>query len=141
MEDADLAQIHEMCARFRTAIEACDPEVLPIGMQSFPTGACGDAALLLAKFLMQNGWCGFSYVYGIRDSHSHAWLRRGALIVDITSDQFTDNDERSFVSLASPWHEQFEVDRETTADFDKYDSHTRSILGAAYAIISRHLAP
>jgi hypothetical protein len=48
----EFAEIRYLATRFRNAIEACDPAGLPIGMQNFPLGACGDAALLLAKYLV-----------------------------------------------------------------------------------------
>jgi hypothetical protein len=40
-----------------------------------------------------NGQEGFVYVCGMRDGRSHAWLEREGLIVDITGDQFPDNDD------------------------------------------------
>ena len=39
---------------------------------------------------------------------SHAWLRRGELIVDITADQFQDAPRPIIIEENSHWHRQFE---------------------------------
>jgi hypothetical protein len=138
-EGEDISHIIDMAERFRAAIEACEPESLPIGLQSFPAGACGDATLLLARYLRDKGHDGFVYICGVREGRSHAWLKRESLIVDITGDQFPENECRVCVTRTSHWHRQFDIDQETTADFDEYDSHSRSILRSAYARIMRHI--
>jgi hypothetical protein len=84
-----------LAQRFRRAIERAkksQPHIY-ITLSNFPHGACGDASLLLAKFLVNNGQAGFDYVLGRRQERSHAWLRRSRLIVDITADQFADFSE------------------------------------------------
>jgi hypothetical protein len=88
-----------------------------------------DATLILAKYLKENGQEGFVYVCGMRDGHSHAWLRRDGLIVDITGDQFPDNGDSVCVSRGSAWHAQFEIDCEDPSDIDLYDDFTRFNLG------------
>jgi len=75
---------------FRHAIEACDRSALPITFENFPAGSCGDAALILGKYLEERGFGLFDYVLGERGGRSHAWLQRGHLVVDITGDQFDD---------------------------------------------------
>jgi hypothetical protein len=134
-DDCETLCIRDLAERFRTAIEACDLKRLPIGFHEFPRGSCGDATLILAKYLEDNGQAGFAYVCGIRDSHSHAWLERDGLIVDITCDQFLDNEDSVCVSRRSAWHAQFEIDRESSADIDLYNDLARVGLGAAYSRI------
>jgi hypothetical protein len=137
--DRDDLRILDLAKRFRAAIEACDLKTLPITFHEFPRGSCGDATLILAKYLKDNGQEGFVYVCGMRDGHSHAWLERDGLIVDITGDQFADNEDPVCVSRRSAWHAQFEIDREDLSDIDLYDDFTRFNLGGAYKRISLHL--
>jgi hypothetical protein len=132
-------RILDLAMGFRAAIEACELKTLPITFHEFPRGSCGDATLILAKYLKDNGQEGFVYVCGVRDGHSHAWLQRDGLIVDITGDQFPDNEKRVCVVRGSVWHAQFEIDREDLSDIDLYDDFTRFNLGAAYKRISLHL--
>lgn len=138
-DDSDTLRIRDLAGRFRAAIEACDLKRLPITFHEFPRGACGDATLILAKYFKDNGQEGFVYVCGMRDGHSHAWLQRDGLIVDITGDQFPDNDQRICVIRGSVWHAQFEIDRESSSDIDLYNDFTRLSMGAAYNRISQHL--
>lgn len=138
-DDSDALRIRDLAGRFRAAIEACDLKSLPNTFHGFPRGSCGDATLVLAKYLKDNGQEGFVYVCGMREGHSHARLQRGNLVVDITGDQFPDNDDRVCVSRASAWHAQFEVDHEDPSDIDVYDDFTRFNLCAAYDRISQHL--
>ncbi len=138
-DDSDTLRIRDLVERFRAAIEECDFKLLPIAFREFPSGSCGDAALILAKYLKENGQEGFVYVCGMRDGHSHAWLQRDDLIVDITGDQFSDNHDPVCVSRGSAWHAEFEIDRESSSDIDLYTDFTRFNLGAAFDRISRHL--
>ena len=125
--------------RFRAAIEACRPEMLPVGLQTFPHGACGDATLLLAKYLERNGHTGFIYVLGMRGERSHAWLRRGELLIDITPDQFEEQDEAVIVGCDSVWHSTFTKKDEHHADFEKYNEFTAASLARAYQVILQAL--
>jgi hypothetical protein len=135
MNPYNLQALHNQCERFRNAVERIDKSRLPITLQDFPHGACGDAALLLAKYLERQGFGKFDYMLGTRDEHSHAWLQRGDLIADITADQFPDNADAVIVKLKSAWHAEFQGEIENVADFEIYDDRTRAILGAAYAEI------
>lgn len=137
--DSEALCIRDLAERFRAAIEACDLKRLPIAFHEFPRGSCGDATLLLAKYLKDNGQVGFVYVCGIRDGHSHAWLEREGLIVDITGDQFPDNNDPVCVSRRSAWHAGFEIDLERQSDIDLYDDFTLYNMGTVYKRISLHL--
>lgn len=136
----ELPRICALAERFRDAIERCDRRDLPVTFECFPLGSCGDATLLLAKYLKINGHDGFAYICGVREEQSHAWLGRRSLIIDITGDQFSDNPNAVFVGENSRWHAQFSIDSEHPADLDCYDPNTRLSLGVAYGHILKNLA-
>ncbi|MET4214219.1 hypothetical protein [Bradyrhizobium sp. LA2.1] len=134
-DGSDLCEIRELAAEFREAIERCPRERLPITFADCPRGACGDATLLLAKHLERNGHTGFVYVLGMRNGGSHAWLRRGALIVDITADQFEDHFQPVVVDTTSNWHATFDLDpddQQHPTNFEEYDEATVVTLANAY---------
>jgi hypothetical protein len=138
LNGSDLSEIRELATRFREAIERCPREHLPITFADFPRGACGDATLLLANHLERNGHTGFVYVLGARNGGSHAWLRRDALIVDITADQFEDQFQSVIVDTLSNWHASFDLhpeDQQHPADFEGYDKGTVATLANAYVAI------
>ena len=61
-----------------------------------------------------------------------AWLQRGNLVIDISADQFEDQNSPVVVMRNSIWHEGFEGTSEGRADFLNYDMRTVSCLGDAY---------
>jgi hypothetical protein len=113
----DIERVRGIARRVRNAIESLPAQELPITFWNFPRGACGDTCLLLGTYIEVD--CGlppFEYVSGERGSQhandwtSHAWLRRGELIVDITADQFADAPAGVIVADTSTWHDGFEID-------------------------------
>lgn len=135
-------QFPELCTtalQFRTAIEICDKRILPVTFQTFPRGACGDASLLLAKYLEESGYGSFKYVLGKRNEVSHAWLENDATIVDITADQFTEISEPVIVAVDSKWHSSFDGQPQHIADFEIFDKRTRNKLRSAYNKIIAHI--
>lgn len=134
-----LNELKELASAFRAALEIADYSRLPITLQAFPHGACGDAALLLAKFLQEHGHGQFDYVLGRRGDGSHAWLQRGSLVVDITADQFNEVVEPVIVRDGSPWHSSLNGEVEHVADFMLYDPHTRTVLAGAYSLVCARL--
>jgi hypothetical protein len=131
----------KLASDFRAAIERCPREGLPITFERFPHGSCGDAALLLAKYLERNAHTGFVYVLGMRDQRSHAWLQRDDLVIDITADQFEDQDQPVIVARVSTWHSTFTVEPEDQhhADFTLYDAATAATLAQAYHAIVENI--
>lgn len=107
-------------------------------MRDFPRGSCGDSSILLGEYLHQKGWGIWDYVGGERESdlHSHAWLEKDGLIIDITADQFDGMDEAVIVSRDSSWHRQF-IYREPAhpALIEVYDKNTRTNLNRAFSRI------
>lgn len=112
----DSDRVEAIAIAVRRAIEACNPIELP--WENFPRGACGDASLILGQVLDRAGIKGFKYVCGNKwkadgSCSSHAWLKNGKWIVDITADQFPDVNESVIVTSKSEWHEQWEQDHPT----------------------------
>ncbi|TBC53783.1 hypothetical protein ELH27_37080 [Rhizobium leguminosarum] len=134
-----MEQLELLAKRFRDAIERIPPQQLPITLQSFPAGACGDATLLLGHYLKAQGLGPFDYVLGERQDHSHAWLQQGEVIIDITADQFPEVDEAVIVTATPTWHHEFTSEVLHEADFTISDTHTVAMLGAAYHRVMQHL--
>lgn len=105
MNHDDLEQIHDAATRFRAAIENLNS--LPLTMEAFPRGACGDASELLGQYLQDSGLGTWMYVMGFRsrDGWTHAWLEAGGVITDITADQFDDFTEAVIVTDDRTWHD------------------------------------
>lgn len=131
--------------RFREAIERCNPTQLTVWMQNFPNGSCGDATPLLGTYLTKLGHSNFMYVLGERRCHgpngwhSHAWLEKDGLIIDITADQFPEVTERVIVATHSTWHDTFEREIRHRADLHIYDPATVANLGQAYFAVLAEL--
>jgi hypothetical protein len=78
----------------------------------------------------------------MRNSGSHAWLRRDRLVVDITADQFEDQNRPVIVEIESEWHELFDLDaadEQYPSNFEKCDEATAVMLRNAYRAIIRQL--
>lgn len=138
--NCDIDELKRLATEFRFAIEKCESiSTIIITFREFPRASCGEASLLLAKYLEQNGCGGFDYVLGERDSRSHAWLQQGNTIIDITGDQFNDNHQPVIVTQDSAWHSQFNGKIQHTADIDKYDERFKAIAWAGYNVIVQTL--
>jgi len=105
---------------------------MPIGLDNFPYGACGDASLLLARYLVEHGYGPFRYILGRRGDHHHAWIHGHGLILDITADQFPDFDDPCFVAEASTWHDAFEGEDKHEANCNVYGDQVEMMLCSAY---------
>ncbi len=127
-----MSQTHKTCSKekllrlsviFRTALVACEKDSLVISLRDFPSGSCSDASYLLAKYLGEMGCGKFNYVVGIRkkDEWSHVWLEQDSIIVDITADQFEENESEVIVTSDVSFHQQFKEDQRWVADYRKYD--------------------
>ena len=145
MTAIELQAIEFHSKQFREALEKCPKNLLPIGFRDFPRGSCGDASLLLAKYL-QNMKCGmFDFVCGEiseNDEHgfqTHAWLQRNDLIIDITADQFEEIESSVIITRNRSWYERFEIEITHIADYDIYDGFTRASLAVAYHQVVRFI--
>lgn len=133
-----LTRVRSLATSFRDAIEKCDLASLGITFTDFPRGSCGDVALLLGTFLIENGERPFTEMFGEwgppERFESHAWIERNGVVVDITADQFDGND-RVIVTKKSAWHDSHRTAARGNADFRTYDQHTSANLARSYAII------
>ncbi len=104
-------EIQEVAARFRKAIEKRHKTLrLSWLWGEFPTGCCRDASDMLGTLLRERYAVVAELVRGELGKYSHAWLRIGRLIVDITADQFSSHFpgvEPVIVTSASAMHAQF----------------------------------
>lgn len=142
----DIDRLILLASAFRTAIERCDRARLGITFETFPRGSCGDAALLLGRFLIEHGAATTTYVLASRGEgdawSSHAWLVVDDVVVDITPDQFDDAKAAVIVARDSAWHGTFEVeDTHIPGDFRIYDPHTVATLGGIYAVVLGQVDP
>jgi hypothetical protein len=132
MSKIDWLVLLRLATEFRAAIEATSRSSLPEAMENFPRGSCGDATLLLAKYLEENGCGSFDYVLGEKEERSHAWLQKDGIVVDITCDQFPDMQSAVFVKSPTRWHASFNGEVKHVANFETYDERTKSMLHWAY---------
>lgn len=136
-------KIRQLARAFRAGIENCDPDKMIPTMRHFPGGSCGDASLLLARYLRENGAGEFQYVRGARgegdDWTSHAWLEQAGVIVDITADQFEEINEPVFVTTDVSFHGTFEWDLSHPSDYRDYQMNIVPCLGATYVAILSYI--
>jgi hypothetical protein len=135
MNDADLRAI---ATRFRGALEIVGPASGLPGLRNFPKDSCADTVLLLGAHLLDRGLGTFDGVGGEfgtpgdPDWHSHAWLERDGVIVDITADQFPGVLQAVIVTRDDRWHRQFHTGNRGVADFRRYGADTGAQLGVVY---------
>jgi len=94
LPDQACASVSDLARAFRAALETFGPTasgraVAPL--HRFPSGCCSIASCLLARYLYEHDYHDTRCVYGpLRwdKARAHEWVRTGAVIVDITADQF-----------------------------------------------------
>ncbi|MGE8296000.1 MAG: hypothetical protein ACN6PH_10680 [Pseudomonas sp.] len=107
-QDKSKIKIH--CNRFRQAIQKIPASGRPIDFRNFPSGSCGSTSELIGTYLEGLGFGKFYYVHGSKPGiESHAWIKQGRLIVDLTADQFHEINIPVMVLDESPWHNEFEI--------------------------------
>jgi hypothetical protein len=137
-------RVFELASAVRFAFEQASRARLPATLQDFPSGACGDAECMVAKLLEMHGDGEFDYMLGSRAEHSHAWIQRGDLIVDITADQFDDYSLPVTVSRNSLWHADFEGERLHVADFSIWSRdapHLRGVFSHLCSLLPANAKP
>lgn len=132
-ECVELEAITRLATEFRNLLATHPKDDLPVGFRYFPLGACGDASLVLGRFLRDQGFGSWRYMMGIRENDTHAWLSRDGLIIDITADQYADFPHGPvFISSDVSWHEGFRTTDMYEADFDVYPGRTADELRSVY---------
>ena len=136
--------IYELAAQIRHAIQKVKftyPDHPTLA--AFPKGSCGDASLLLGEFLYSHGEGDWIYVAANRsgDGHTHAWIEKDGLLVDITADQFDDGQPPVLVTRDKSWHKQFDHDLimqpARVTIYDESDFRTARMLHTAYERIQQ----
>ncbi len=129
-----LELIKSLAKKFRRKIESYpNKDDLFITLQNFPKGSCGDASLLLNHSLQERGITDFTYYSGVNQSgQSHAWLKHGEWILDITADQFGKYPE-VWLTKSDEWHSQFNTLIQEGSSIQKYiGSYPKEDLLATY---------
>jgi hypothetical protein len=113
------AVLEQEAIRFRAATEECvrlHPEdrfttdyMNPL-RGTFPVGCCKSTAWMFGHHLTRLAWADeISYVWGERGNETHGWLMVDGFIVDLTADQFEDENRKVIVAPdgESHWHATF----------------------------------
>lgn len=139
MLQRELYKLFLLTLKFRNAIEKCDKSLLPVSFKHFPAASCKDSSLLLSIYLKENDFGEFYYVLGERGKLSHCWLMQDNVVVDITADQFDDQQNKVIVLANSEWHNLFEGKVQHKASLDIYEGSTKTKLLKAYKTILEYI--
>lgn len=113
---------------------------MAIGLHNFPNGACGDASLLLIKFLRSKGVERLAYVSGRSASgDSHAWAQADHWYVDITGDQRDFGRPPVVVDQPGGWFDQWQDRTQIDAADCGFTQFARPSM-AGYDVILRGMA-
>ena len=97
-----------IATNFRKAFEDSDLSKAAGSLPHFPEGCCNWATWMIGHFLKFEMCQSVEEINAERASRSgtisHAWLSADGIIIDITSDEFEDSEERVIVSRNSDWH-------------------------------------
>ena len=105
-----MTRIDRLCAdatRVRRFFETDGSNMSQL-LNHFPTGTCGNVSDIFGEWLIERGEPDVEYVHGSREGKSHGWLELENIIIDITSDQFSDGLGPVFVGSKTPFHRSFE---------------------------------
>ena len=143
MTENKFKKIFDLASDFRAAIENCDKRLLSACFGDFPAGSCGDASLLLAVYLIENGISGVFYVSGETradgERETHAWLECDELIIDITADQYPEITSPVIVTSDRLFYERFTIKDRDAGGLEFYDGFTRAMLMRDYARIMKNI--
>lgn len=128
----DIESVELEIAKARAILEKFGANIDPLYFRKFPAGCCGNTSDILGKWLSNQGVVGLKYVHGFRGQASHGWLELNGIIIDITSDQFTDGCGAVFFAPESVFHNSFKNQR-------KSEIGISSILADAYSKFSAYM--
>jgi hypothetical protein len=98
---------------FRNVFEDSDLSKAPGSLPHFPEGCCNWATWMIGHFLKFEMCQSVKEINAERASRSgtfnHAWLSTDGIIINITSGQFEDSEERVIVSRNSGWHKTWSI--------------------------------
>lgn len=133
------ARLQDIASRFRRGIERSVPDITAISFKHFPRGSCGDASILLGRYLREIGLGYADYVSGSRDGYTHGWLEIGPIIIDITADQFGDAPSGIIVSVDAAFHDTFRPVKKAPYDAEECIPEYAAQLDEAYATIIKSI--
>jgi len=89
-------KLSSLADKFRAALLLTEPTDFvgtSLSASKFPDACCDDASMLLAAYLVDNGFAEVDIIRGDNGGNekelpSHVWLQVGDIQVDITADQF-----------------------------------------------------
>lgn len=119
-------ELRSIASSVRNKIEQVIEELsyVDIELQSFPSGACEVASVILGLYLQSEHGVhvvqsvGKRSLFNDNQENNHVWLTvNGSLIVDITADQFDDFHDSVFVGSESVFHDTFEKYDTRPVDF------------------------
>lgn len=133
----DIVTIEKLALSFRAAIESMITEEFgeSTWFSRFPNGCCGDTSELLAKYFDDNG-IRVEYVWGMHGNQSHAWIEYNDYVVDITSDQFSDIDERVVIKKDKQWYSKFKRQSRRYSNFEVDNKLNKERLSKLYKNIT-----
>jgi len=137
------ADILEAVTAFRAAIDAAGPQPWADQGLTFPRGACGHAAELLFRYLIQTFGIAPEYVtqWAYSDiggwTDSHAWLEWNGLTVDIAGDQF--GWDPVIVTRTPDFHGRGENEQRHLAGLPHQADWWAQNCAVLWALISAHL--
>ncbi|MGL1937353.1 MAG: hypothetical protein OCD01_20175 [Fibrobacterales bacterium] len=97
--------------KFRTALELVSATPQCREFVCFPKGNCLSASVNLGVHLNKLHLGDFKLAVAAQGLKIHVWLVDDTLMIDITADQFDDEDSTVIVEKrgCSPWHDQWKV--------------------------------
>ncbi|EJG2372267.1 hypothetical protein MT371_24630 [Vibrio parahaemolyticus] len=132
----------------RNALESTPKSLFPSGtafracLTKFPTGCCGDTALLAAMhlFIKFGIECKYVSARGLGDNQqlSHAWIEYNGYIIDLSADQFNSKGfslERVIFSKSSEFHGLFSKKEVKELNISALGT---SPIGKSYSLIKNH---
>lgn len=121
--------------KFRYAIDKLVQEGClsgDVAFNDFPRGCCGDASALLARYLLEHNVKTYyiSAERGVEGNwESHAWLSTSNpyfqddyLLIDITIDQYKDNNSSIYVGANDEFHKLFEIVKVIESDKTEFNN-------------------
>jgi hypothetical protein len=124
-------ELEVVVAEFRTALKQLVEEGHWFGVsitKNFPDASCDDSSLLLAAYMVDQGYPGALRVHGrnggrLRELNSHVWLDLNGTLIDITGSQFEDYSQPEIVIAQSdPFLATFKPEKDRRiADFREAD--------------------
>lgn len=133
----DIEIIKDEAIKAREIILKHGQEINVLEFGSFPNGGgCLPLSEFLGSWIDNKGIEGLQVVIGKRkklqridesEEESHAWLEYEDYIIDVTGDQFTDFNEKVFVSIDRTFHNKFEIVEKRSLDKPWYDGFGKFI--------------